>query len=634
MKQQFKVIAIAFLVAILVYSYSLNRGATNAFEECDLRQSISTDTKTCHSKENLSFDDQQSLVFDVVTKSNQTSTVRIGFVGKRLETNEKFSILQIELNKNKAGESNALVIVGERSLPTAWQFDVRLSKQELSKIRIELTNRRRIRVWNNGELIHGFKWSIPVTDNFDISSSEIVIDQLSPELSVGMLAKVEVTKQHSDFIQFLSLIAFSILIFYSTVLLSKSKWERSTKISPSVSSYLATFCASATITCMTIIQGILGLLGTHDYFDRNGITYARAARYSDWFQLRELAQFADPYLVGNSQYPPAFLGVFKAFPVIASESGLAIFCIVCPVLIGLVMSRIFDVKDAKIYLLLVMTICISYPYIYALDRGSSELILASLFAVFILFMLRDRLVLAAGILGLMICLKAFPIIFLPLLIRNKQGTKLIAISLGVAVVTTTLGSLVLSGSPIASTIQYIQMSINSNSAVSQARMLTERSTSLFQWTYSILEALSPGLPTTELPKSVAQLTLVLAALILATVAYFYLATKLMLSTKVIVLTITMLLLIPLSYDYRVLWLVPAYAFWLIDNQHSRFKLFHVMAFGALFAARPVSFITDRISIGSILSFPILLSVLIAILYEHLKTLEPKHHQKGKELENS
>jgi hypothetical protein len=59
-----------------------------------------------------------------------------------------------------------------------------------------------------------------------------------------------------------------------------------------------------------------------------------------------------------------------------------------------------------------------------------------------------------------------------------------------------------------------------------------------------------------------------------------------------------------------------------------------MAFGALFAARPVFFITDRMSIGSILSLPILLAALIVILYEHLKTLEPKQHHKDKELENS
>lgn len=385
---------------------------------------------------------------------------------------------------------------------------------------------------------------------------------------------------------------------------------------------------------MTIIQGKMGLLGTHDYYDSNGITYARVARFTDWFQLADLAKFADPYLVGNSQYPPAFLGLFKAIPMIASEYGLVIFCVICPVLIGLVISKIFVVKDIKIYLLLVMTICTSYPYLYALDRGSSELILATLFAIFILFMIRDRLVVAAVILGLMICLKAFPIIFLPLLIRKKQGSKLITISLGVAVATTTLGSFVLSGSPLSSTIQYIQMSINSSTAVSQARVLSERSTSLFQWTYSLLEALSPSLPTTELPKSVAQLTLALAALILATVSYFYVATKLTLSTKVMVLTITMLLLIPLSYDYRVLWLVPAFALWLIDNPRSRFKTFHVIAFGLLFAARPVSFVTDRLSIGSTLSFPILLSVLIVILYEHLKTLEPKQDSNSEELESS
>lgn len=634
MKQQFKFVAIAFLFATLLYSYSLSRGITKSFEKCELRYSISIDTNTCRAKKNLSIEDKQSLVFDVVTKSKLTSTVRIGFVGKRLDTNQKYSILQIELNRNKDGDPNALVIVGERSLPTTWQFDVRLSNQKLNKLRIELTNRNRIRVWSNGELVHGFKWNIPVTDNFAASSSEIIIDQLSPKLSVGMLAEVQVTKQQSIFIQISSLIAFSILILFSTVLFSKLKLERSTKRNPSVDTYLATFCISAALTCMTIIQGMLGFLGTHDYFDRNGITYARAARYSDWFQLRDLAQFADPYLVGNSQYPPAFLGLFKAIPIIASGYGLVIFCVICPVLIGLVISKIFDVKDTKIYLLLVMTLCISYPYLYALDRGSSELILATLFAIFILFMIRDRLVVAAVILGLMICLKAFPIIFLPLLIRKKQGAKLIAISLGVAAATTSLGSFVLSGSPVASTIQYIQMSINSSTAVSQARVLSERSTSLFQWAFSLLEALSPSLPTTELPKSVAQLTLALAALILATVSYFYLATKLTMSTKVMVLTITMLLLIPLSYDYRVLWLVPAFALWLIDNPKSRFKTFHVIAFGLLFAARPVSFVTDRLSIGSTLSFPILLSVLIVILYEHLKTLEPKQDNNSAELESS
>jgi hypothetical protein len=223
---------------------------------------------------------------------------------------------------------------------------------------------------------------------------------------------------------------------------------------------------------------------------------------------------------------------------------------------------------------------------------------------------------------------------LPLLVSKRTGTKNLLMSLGVAAIATTLGSLALSGNPVSSTFQFLQVSVNSSTTVSQARVISERSTSLFQWIYSLVEFFQPELPVNQVPPLLSLLTWILSVSILTLVAFFYVKATLSLSTKLIVLTITTLILIPLSYDYRLLWLYPVLAIWLVNRSNSIFRYFYVIAFGVLFAARPLYFVTDRLSIGSAISFPILLSILIVILYENLNCVKPDCQNCCQELESS
>jgi hypothetical protein len=74
------------------------------------------------------------------------------------------------------------------------------------------------------------------------------------------------------------------------------------------------------------------------------------------------------------------------------------------------------------------------------------------------------------------------------------------------------------------------------------------------------------------------------------------------------------MLVPLSYDYRLLWLLPVFAIWLASEANSKFRWHLVVAFGVLFAARPIYFVTERMTIGSMMTFPLLLTIMVAILY--------------------
>ncbi len=634
MRKKSITICIALSLTTLLLGLIVNVIDTDSIQRCEIKKSTLEDTNTCLTAKELSLNERQKLTFGLSISPDQKLPARVGFIGRHSVSDKKLSIVQIDISEITNGYHSVLITVGGRALPNKWEVGTNLKSGSTNRLLIEIEEQRRLRVWSNGELVYGFRLDVPITEKMAFSTNQIILDEPMPALEVEMLVEVESRTALGSLLRVILLLLSFISILLCFVTFGTLSWKRKEVKSSWMTNYYFISAISVGITLLTIIQGKFNLLGKDDYFDRNGITYARAARFSDWHQLRDLAQFGEPYLVGNSQYPPAFLGLFKTIPMLASGYGLFLMSMICTAVLSLFIINVFNKKDLQTFGIVALTICISYPFLYSFDRGSSEFVLVPLFAVFVWLISVERLKSASFVLGVMIGLKVFPIIFLPLLVSKRTGTKNLLMSLGVAAIATTLGSLALSGNPVSSTFQFLQVSVNSSTTVSQARVISERSTSLFQWIYSLVEFFQPELPVNQVPPLLSLLTWILSVSILTLVAFFYVKATLSLSTKLIVLTITTLILIPLSYDYRLLWLYPVLAIWLVNRSNSIFRYFYVIAFGVLFAARPLYFVTDRLSIGSAISFPILLSILIVILYENLNCVKPDCQNCCQELESS
>jgi len=78
----------------------------------------------------------------------------------------------------------------------------------------------------------------------------------------------------------------------------------------------------------------------------------------------------------------------------------------------------------------------------------------------------------------------------------------------------------------------------------------------------------------------------------------------------------MLVVVPVSNDYRLLVLVVAVSYWLATEVRSDFNKMTFILFGVLFSAHPLQFAKDSsFTIGGLITFPILLF----LLFNALKT---------------
>ena len=617
MKTRLKFIIMAFFVLATAPLVLIMTNGTTVMNECEVKESHDSNRPQCSRVQDEFRYESIQLRFNIEFLEAQTEKTRIGFVANDKDTQRAFSVLQVDLSEPIDGTQNALVRVGQNKQPFIWQMNIAIPNTKIQEMRIQLDEGRRIRIWTNDELVYGSRWDVSLTQPFPPSSAEILIDGDPKSLQARMFIKQETSANWTFLTNTVQIAVLVLGLLLAFALGGNLKLKRIGSTSKAFNSYVSSSIIWATLTSITVLVSLMNFFGEHSYFDRNGITYARIARFSDWHQLYEIARYGEPYLVGSAQYPPAFLGMFKAIPFVANEYGLVFFCIICPLSIGYLMMKVFENRSFLAFCILVISVCISYPYLFAVDRGSSELMMVTVFVLFVMKLIKGQLFLAAIALGILIGLKVFPIIFLPILVRRRKDWINPMISLATATALTIIGSFVLSGNAIKSLVQFLSQATESDNAINQATSSSERSTSLFQWMHGLIEAGPSDLASSEVPFLLQHLVPLLGLMIFFLVSFFFIKSHLSLANQLMLLTISMLILVPLSYDYRLLWLLPVFVIWLNSEKNSKFRLPLIVAFGVLFSARPIYFLTDRLTIGSMMTFPLLLTILIAILYENL-----------------
>jgi hypothetical protein len=253
----------------------------------------------------------QRLTFALNISFDQIDRSKTSFVAFENQLQKRLPIIQINVSATDLGLHKALIVVGQKRLRFSWEPAVALEENQTSNLKIEILGKRQLRAWVNGDQVYGFRWDVPVTGDFDISTTKIIQTVPSTHLEASMSAAFEQSRKR--FVSNEVLAAFIILLSTLLLLLFNGLSLRGLKPnSTNTALFIHIIQFAVVVTCITLIVGRFGFFGTDVYYDRNGVTYSRFPRFSDWHQLRDLSQFKEPYLVGISQYPPAFLGVFKA----------------------------------------------------------------------------------------------------------------------------------------------------------------------------------------------------------------------------------------------------------------------------------------------------------------------------------
>lgn len=490
------------------------------------------------------------------------------------------------------------------------QVNFEYESRKSTVIRVEIENQRIDRIYIGKNLIHSYRWNAPL---LLFSNIEDLQTGTSPK-AVPTTIKFEYaftdikTNVFYQAITILSLLFLVVLTWKKFSIPSASKFYNFSN-----RNILWVAIVGLSITFVSLSTLRLFPQQTDGYFDRNGLGYASAARYSDWYQLSGIAKMSEPYRLGHSNYPPAFLGVFKLIAMVGPTSVLVITTVFSCATIAAIISWVISGSQKKRFLLSLFIVGLSYPFLFALDRGSSDLIISILIALFTYFVATSKEKTAAAILGLMIALKLFPLLFIPVLFRKGNNTRNVCIAMAVSSVCTLLGSVFISGS-LNQVYYFFQESVTVQNAVATNQQLAARSTSIIQWAYNLKSFRVPFGNGTVLPSFSTDLItlIIIVIIIIAGIAIF--DKSFLQSELLMLLSIVSLLITPISNDYRLLLLIPFVAYWIFEHEHYEFKLHLVVLLGILFSVRPLLWVENSAqTLGGLLTMPILLAVFVAVI---------------------
>ena len=490
------------------------------------------------------------------------------------------------------------------------QVNFEYESRKSTVIRVEIENQRIDRIYIGKNLIHSFRWNSPLLLFTNIE-----------DLQTGTSPRAAPTtiKFEYVFTDIKTNIFYQAITILGLLFLVVLTWKKFSMPSASMfynfsnRNILRVAIVGLSITFVSLSTLRLFPQQTDGYFDRNGLGYASAARYSDWYQLSGIAKMSEPYRLGHSNYPPAFLGVFKLIAMVGPTSVLVITSVFSCATIAAIISWVISGSQKKRFFLSLFIVGLSYPFLFAVDRGSSDLIISILIALFTYFVATSKEKTAAATLGLMIALKLFPLLFIPVLFRKGNNRRNVCITMAVSSICTLLGSVFISGS-LNQISYFFQESVTVQNAVATNQQLAARSTSIIQWAYNLKSFRVPFGNGTVLPNFSTDLITLIIILIIIIAGIAIFDKSFLQSELLLLLSIVSLLITPISNDYRLLLLIPFVAYWIFEHEHYEFKLHFVVLLGILFSVRPLLWVENSAqTLGGLFTMPILLAVFVAVI---------------------
>lgn len=211
-------------------------------------------------------------------------------------------------------------------------------------------------------------------------------------------------------------------------------------------------------TGLTIVNLLIDRLKPESpvpYIPRNSILFIRDARFSDYFELAYIARTSRPYQDLKSMYPPGYFLFQRGLNILSNVGGFTIFVLLS---LGAVVWWLRYALGALSFgrqALYTALILVTYPVLFVLDRGNSDLIAVGIIGLAMTSLLLERRFTAGLMVGVAMALKLVPGVFILCLFGPRLRRSVGGVGVGV-VCTTLLGGAVLGiANPVAVFMQSI-----------------------------------------------------------------------------------------------------------------------------------------------------------------------------------
>jgi len=372
---------------------------------------------------------------------------------------------------------------------------------------------------------------------------------------------------------------------------------------------------------VTSVSATVGLLGwyrrpniSHDF----GISFEPVVRFSDFFQVWSFSEFTDLYRTIRPDYPPLQILVFKILgELVRPEIVFLQIVVIAGVMTYFLINSMLGCNKKLCSMIITLTF---YPLLYAIERGSLDLIIFPIFACALFFFDKKKYTKFAVLIGIVAGLKVLPIIFIVMVLRQSGKVKNILVAVSTAISLNCAAALMLpeaGASEIMLYARHLLESIVNRGSKSTSFPVADNSLSAF---FNMLGYFSswlgaPGAITLFLILSIVS---VMSLFLLTTVRYREISSE----QLGLVALVTMLLLVPNSFNYRLMFFVPMV--WLWNRNRNPEKVNNELIslqvlLGVLLSAHPLIYLERGPGFwGQVINAPLLMMVLIVLASKNQK----------------
>jgi hypothetical protein len=379
------------------------------------------------------------------------------------------------------------------------------------------------------------------------------------------------------------------------------------------------------ILSLIILVGLGFSIGYHYYYGIiRGLPYPYTTylflpkyRFSDYYNVIWDSHTLNPYIEYKSAQYPFLVILGYLLSLIPGQSYIVYLLLVIYLFL---LFGIINLRDQPWYKnaasIIVITL-LTYPFLFSLDRGNFESLLCIFLLAFSFFYGRKQYLISIIFLSFAISMKIYPAILLILFIPERKYREIVVCLLSTAAIT--FASLVcfkgglllnlkflLQGSNFSSNQYFVQfISLDSNTV--------QRGVSLL--TFLKILYIETGLIIPFIKDNFSTIYMILASLICMLVVLYVIFVEKETWKRVALLIFSMLLLPPISADYKLLHVyIPLYMF--LNAKHShKIDIFYLLMFSLLLIPKDYYYLTAVIGDADgahDISISVIINILIII----------------------
>ena len=385
--------------------------------------------------------------------------------------------------------------------------------------------------------------------------------------------------------------------------------------------------------CLIVVAGLVCSLLYHhyqvanldkDYYPFNTFLFNPADRFNDFNNIFKATADLNPFAYSVSVYFPFTYIVMHIFNVFDINTALLVFNISFIIFFLKYLYSNMPRMEAinKVISVLILSV-LTYPFLFVVDRGNLEAWGFMAIAMFIYFYLRGNDMLSVVFLAIAVCFKLYPAVLAVLFILDRKYLMVVYTGL-ISAALTVISAALLKGGVVESVKGQLRcLAAFNKSYIGGGSHGLQHSSSLFvplKLLYYNFLARFQYYPK-GYESSFNSTYFIVALFLFALLGFVIFRYQLSFWKRIALLVMIFILLPQISYDYKLISVFIPMVLFINSDEVSKYNKYYTILFGLLLIPKDYIIIVNDLSVSSVFNPLIILSLILLIVVDAVKTGE-------------